>query len=200
RFQERTLAAFLTEVKKLPTWDNTVVLFLSDHGEEFRDHGGLYHNHDLYEEQLRIPGWLVAGKDALSNIDLAGLAGYRGRRTYAQDVHATVIDLFGVSDVAPTFPLANLVGGRSLIKPPPADEYVALLSTSTSVWQPDDARFGVRIGDQVVMGGGPTQFLCFDTKDDPDERAPIVPISRCGSLTDLVNQKFAPNMHALGWR
>ncbi|MEO9235515.1 MAG: sulfatase-like hydrolase/transferase, partial [Polyangiaceae bacterium] len=41
RFQERTLAAFLTEVKKLPTWDNTVVLFLSDHGEEFRDHGGL---------------------------------------------------------------------------------------------------------------------------------------------------------------
>jgi hypothetical protein len=199
RFQERTLAAFLTEVKKLPTWDNTVVVFLSDHGEEFRDHGGLYHNHALYEEQLRIPGWLVAGKNALSNEDVAGLAGYRKRRTYAQDVHATIVDLFGVQAAVPTFPLANLVGGRSLIEPPPADEYVALLSTSTSVWQPDDARFGVRIGDQVVVGGGPTQFQCFNTKDDPEERTPIVPISRCASLTDLVNQKFEPNMHALGW-
>ncbi len=199
RLQERTLAAFLTEVKKLPSYDNTVIVFLSDHGEEFRDHGGLYHNHALYEEQLRIPGWLVTGKSALSKIDLAGLGGYRRRRTYAQDVHATIIDLFGQYDAAPTFPLAELVGGRSLLKPPPAMEPVALLSTSTSVWQPDDARFGVRIGEQVVMGGGPSSFLCFNTKDDPNEHLPIVPVSRCMLLTNLVNQKFEPNMRALGW-
>jgi glucan phosphoethanolaminetransferase (alkaline phosphatase superfamily) len=200
RLQERTLAAFLTEVKKLPTWDDTVLVFVSDHGEEFRDHGGLYHNHALYEEQLRIPGFIVAGKNALSADDLAGLTAFRKKRAYAQDVHATVVDLFGVHDAAPTFPLANLVGGRSLLKPPPPRDYVALLSTSTSVWQPDDARFGVRVGEQVVMGGGPSSFLCFNTTSDPEERLPIVPVSRCGLLTTLVNRAFEPNMRALGWK
>lgn len=35
--------------------DDAAVLFLSDHGEEFLDHGGWTHGKTLYEEQLRIP-------------------------------------------------------------------------------------------------------------------------------------------------
>jgi arylsulfatase A-like enzyme len=34
---------------------DTVIVVTADHGEEFRDHGGLEHGHTLYEEQLRIP-------------------------------------------------------------------------------------------------------------------------------------------------
>ncbi|MEM9190627.1 MAG: sulfatase-like hydrolase/transferase [Myxococcota bacterium] len=32
-----------------------VVLVTSDHGEEFRDHGGVYHGSTLYDEQIRVP-------------------------------------------------------------------------------------------------------------------------------------------------
>ncbi|MEO8878482.1 MAG: sulfatase-like hydrolase/transferase, partial [Polyangiaceae bacterium] len=199
RLQERTLAAFLTELKALPMWDDTVVIFLSDHGEEFRDHGGLYHNHSLWEEQLRIPGWLVAGKNVLTPDERTALAAYRKRRTYSQDIHATVIDLLGVQDAAPTFPISNLVGGRSLLRTPPAAEAVALLATSTSVWQPDDARFGVRIGERVTVGWGPYSWICYDTKDDPEERINL-PATRCRDLQAIVNKNFEPNMHALGWR
>jgi hypothetical protein len=35
--------------------DNTIVVFMSDHGEEFFDHGGFAHGHTLYEELLRVP-------------------------------------------------------------------------------------------------------------------------------------------------
>lgn len=34
---------------------DTVVLFSSDHGEEFNEHGGRYHGTTVYEEQVRVP-------------------------------------------------------------------------------------------------------------------------------------------------
>lgn len=34
---------------------NTLVILLSDHGEEFLDHGGMNHGHSLYDELLRVP-------------------------------------------------------------------------------------------------------------------------------------------------
>ncbi|MCA9603351.1 MAG: sulfatase-like hydrolase/transferase, partial [Myxococcales bacterium] len=34
---------------------DVVVVISADHGEEFREHGGVYHGSSLYEEQVRIP-------------------------------------------------------------------------------------------------------------------------------------------------
>jgi len=42
-------------------WDGLVVVFLSDHGEEFYEHGRLGHGKNLYaetEEHLRALGYL----------------------------------------------------------------------------------------------------------------------------------------------
>jgi arylsulfatase A-like enzyme len=35
--------------------ERTIIVFTSDHGEEFEDHGGLQHSSTLYEELIRIP-------------------------------------------------------------------------------------------------------------------------------------------------
>src|SRR5262249_16681448 len=35
--------------------DRAIVIFTSDHGEEFLDHGGLLHRQTLYDEILRVP-------------------------------------------------------------------------------------------------------------------------------------------------
>ncbi|HWP65704.1 MAG TPA: sulfatase [Candidatus Limnocylindria bacterium] len=37
------------------TWDSTLVLFISDHGEEFFEHGDVSHGQSLYAELVRIP-------------------------------------------------------------------------------------------------------------------------------------------------
>ncbi|MFT7679146.1 MAG: choline-sulfatase [Planctomycetota bacterium] len=36
-------------------FENTVIDIVSDHGEEFQDHGGVFHRRTLYEEVLRVP-------------------------------------------------------------------------------------------------------------------------------------------------
>lgn len=41
-------------LRGLPDKDNTVIVFTSDHGEEFGEHGGQYH-YTLYDEVMRVP-------------------------------------------------------------------------------------------------------------------------------------------------
>jgi hypothetical protein len=186
--QERTVATLLRELRLRDDWRDTVVLFVSDHGEQFREHGGLYHNHSLYEEELRVPGWLVAGGDALDESQRGSLREWRGRHTYLQDVHETIVDLFGLEDARAWLPLAVLVRGRSLLRPAWGEPTV-LLATSTSVWEPDDARFGAMNGNRALVGA-PGAWQCFDTHADPAERQPL-PEARCEDLLTLVRQRFA---------
>ena len=51
---DRALARLLREVDT--RFQRPVIVAISaDHGEEFRDHGGVYHGSTLYEEQVRVP-------------------------------------------------------------------------------------------------------------------------------------------------
>ncbi len=45
----------LAKLRELGLYDSTLIVLLSDHGEEFDDHGGWEHGKTLYGEQLRIP-------------------------------------------------------------------------------------------------------------------------------------------------
>ena len=185
--QERTVAAFLRELRGRADWDDTVVVFLSDHGEQLRDHGGLYHNHSLYEEELRVPGWLIAGAHVLDATERAALRTLGSRPTYMQDVHETLVDLLGVEDARASLPLASLVTGRSLVRPLRV-EPTAFLATSTAVWEPDDARFGATQAGRALIGA-PGAWQCFDANRDPTEQQPI-PATRCADLLERVKQRF----------
>jgi hypothetical protein len=193
RLQERTVASLLRQLEAIPRWDDTVVLFLSDHGEEFREHGGIYHNHSLYDEGLRVPGWILAGPHALDPSERAALATYAGFRTYTEDIHETVVDLLGLEAARAILPLATRVRGRSLLRPRSA-EPAALLATSTSVWEPDDARFGVMAGPRLVVGGAAGAWSCFDLAKDPRERSPR-PATQCGDLLDVARAEFGDVAH-----
>ncbi len=75
--------------------DNTLVVFLSDHGEEFYEHGGFEHGHSLYNELIwvplmfSLPGVLPQG---------ARLA----HRVRLLDVLPTILDILGI-DLEPHF-------------------------------------------------------------------------------------------------
>lgn len=47
--------ALLAELRRRGLYDETLIVFLSDHGEEFLDHGLWGHGHTLYHELLRVP-------------------------------------------------------------------------------------------------------------------------------------------------
>jgi hypothetical protein len=190
--QERTVADMLRQIRALPGWDDTAVVFLSDHGEQFREHGGLYHLSSLFEEQVRVPGFLVAGEHALDTTQRDALATWARRRTYSQDVHATLLDLLGVLDQRSVMPFADQLTGRSLLRPATPDEPMVLMSTASGVWEPDDAKFGVMKGEMLAVRSAAGPWWCYDVRTDPFERLGKNSMPGCGPLMDLGTQKFGP--------
>jgi|GEM_PF-1515978 len=47
--------AFIDYLKKKKIYDNAMIIFISDHGEEFFDHQEWGHDHSLYNELIRVP-------------------------------------------------------------------------------------------------------------------------------------------------
>lgn len=52
---DRSFGAFLKALQRFGLWDDTVVVFVSDHGEEFFEHGGWEHGKTLHTEMLDVP-------------------------------------------------------------------------------------------------------------------------------------------------
>jgi arylsulfatase A-like enzyme len=81
----------------------TLVVFLSDHGEEFGDHGGRYHEPQLYSELTHIPLF----------VHLPGVAPRRERANVSQvDLLPTLRDLLG----APPSPQDSGLSLRALLE------------------------------------------------------------------------------------
>ena len=56
RDMDAVFGAFLDRLKQSPIAGNTCVIVTSDHGEEFKEHGNLFHHTPkLYEELIRVP-------------------------------------------------------------------------------------------------------------------------------------------------
>lgn len=186
--QERTLAAFLKELRALPSYADTVVLFVSDHGEQFAEHGSRYHNHSLFEQELRIPGWLIAGPDALSQNQLNALQSWSSKRIGSQDLNATLVDLLGAYDSRSAFPFSNLATGQSLLRPQVVPETL-YMSTSTAVWEADDPKYGAVSGNRVVVTSEAGNWDCYLLNIDPHEST-WRPPSACGDLPAGVMHQF----------
>jgi arylsulfatase A-like enzyme len=63
RDADQRLGAFLSELRRLGLFEKAIVVVVSDHGDEFMEHGHIDHGHSLYQEQLhtvmlmRFPGY-----------------------------------------------------------------------------------------------------------------------------------------------
>jgi hypothetical protein len=168
--QERTVSTFLRELHDIPGWEDTVVIFVSDHGEEFREHGGMYHLTTLFEEQVRIPGWVSAGSRGLDPVQRDALSTWTDRRTFTRDVNATILDLLGVLDQRSAFPFADRLFGRSLVRPAAEGDPAVPMSTASGVWEPDLAKYGAMAGDLLAVRSPGSHWDCYDAKKDPRQR------------------------------
>ncbi|MFA7692984.1 MAG: sulfatase-like hydrolase/transferase [Candidatus Hydrogenedentes bacterium] len=54
-FLDHHLGDLFEGLKERNLYDNTIIAFVSDHGEEFYDHQGWWHGQTLYEELLHVP-------------------------------------------------------------------------------------------------------------------------------------------------
>ncbi len=54
-FGDREFGRFLRGLEARGLYDRALIVFLSDHGDEFLDHGGLGHGQTVFDELVRIP-------------------------------------------------------------------------------------------------------------------------------------------------
>jgi arylsulfatase A-like enzyme len=54
-FADASIGALLEGLDQRGLLENTLIVFMSDHGEEFFEHYGFEHGHTLYEELIKIP-------------------------------------------------------------------------------------------------------------------------------------------------
>lgn len=52
---EKLIGPLIAKLKQEGLYDKTLLIFTSDHGEEFYDHKGWGHGHSLYNESLKVP-------------------------------------------------------------------------------------------------------------------------------------------------
>lgn len=106
---ERTLGAFFDELKERDLYDRSLILLVSDHGQEFRDHGVSNHGHALWEELLSVPALLKLPGNARAGTRVAGVSSMA-------DLLPTVLTALGIES-----PVG--LAGSDLLSPdgPPAD-------------------------------------------------------------------------------
>jgi arylsulfatase A-like enzyme len=154
RYADDLLGAFLARLDRLGLLDTTVVAVLSDHGEEFLEHGKIGHRATLYIQSLRVP-WLMAGPGLPTQVvrEPVGLA----------DVMPTLLDLLDV----PAPPMR----GSSLL---PVIRGEREARSDRMMFSQNDwglPLYSAVVGDHhIVVDSLRAVVRFFDWREDPEER------------------------------
>lgn len=161
----------LRRLERLGLLENTIVVFVSDHGEEFMEHGLVRHD-QLYDEIVRVPLIVYLPPRATGG---SAFAGVRDARVSLLDLTPTLLELLGIEYDASVFQGRSLVpwisGAETRDRPVYAEGLMGK-------WGPDSltdqARLQsvLRVGDYKIYGRelkGSELFELFDIGADPGE-------------------------------
>jgi arylsulfatase A-like enzyme len=177
-YADREFGRFLDLLRLFDLYERSLIVLVSDHGEEFREHGGFEHGRTLYEELVRVPlivkypGERWAGTRVARPVSVADVA-----PTVAELVSAPAEGFDGESlrpdrleraaEARPVFfqvaPLAGPGHGMGAV------DLVGAVQGSTKC-------IGNRTGKDAFGRAAPA-WLAFDRDADPAERAPLAPSS-----------------------
>lgn len=180
-FADRQLERWLELIAAARDPERTLVVLLSDHGEEFREHGRLGHRNSLHRELVHVPLILAGAGLAPRTIDEPfGLV----------DLPATLAELAGVLD--------HGLAGRSLARElrSGADwPRAPLFGQLRSVYK-GDLLESVRLGDLRLLReqrGGTLTHSLYDLTSDPGEARALEQSAREQPLRALLETRRAHN-------
>ncbi|MEO6026643.1 MAG: sulfatase [Candidatus Binatia bacterium] len=185
RGMDRALGSLFDDLRAGHLYDDATILVVSDHGEEFRDHGGTRHGKTLYEEMLRVPAFLKLPGNALAGTRIAAETGLA-------DLAPTLLGLLG------TDPLAG-ASGRNLWN---AEHHAfnATSATQTAVLKLDTFDLAALVADtrKLILNHLGNDQL-FDLPTDPLEKQNLLPAaeSSAAALRSDLDARIA--REAAGW-
>jgi len=88
RYVDHEVARVLDTLRERGLYERALVVFASDHGEEFWEHGRYEHGHTLYDEVLRVPlAFKLPGTGTRAAVDAP---------VSTESLPATVLDVLGI--------------------------------------------------------------------------------------------------------
>lgn len=194
--QDRTMADLVRFARGLPLSERTIIIFTSDHGEQFREHGQLGHTGSVFEVEIHVPGWIDAPPSALSEPERAALESRGDTPIFHTDLTPTILDLLGLWQHPQLARHQEPMVGESLLRARKADPILSLTNCA-GVWGCAFENWGVMQGWRKVHAREwDPDWLCFDVQKDRDELHPLLNES-CADLVAEAQRRFGglPGRH-----
>ena len=102
--------------------DSTIIIFTSDHGECFNEHGHFGHLNCLYNQETLVPFWIYLPNKIEENIKNILLKNSK-KFTNHLDIFPTILSLYKFSD---STLFSNKIEGKSLLKEIPKNRIIKL--------------------------------------------------------------------------
>lgn len=187
--EDRHVARMLSHIRESAFGERTAIIYTSDHGEAFREHGQMGHTFSVLEEEIHVPGWIDAPDALLTAEQRANLAGKRSAYTFHVDLTATALDLMGVWDDPGIAAHRARMLGTSLLREP-VNTRAMPLTNCAGVWSCAFENWGyMRNNMKLEAREWDSHWHCFDIANDPEERKEL-PAEACGDLESLAVSTF----------
>ncbi len=178
--QDKVVGALVDGVRGATYGARTVIVFTSDHGEAFREHGQLGHTLSVYDEEILVPAWVDAPAPLLAPDERAALLDASRRPVFHTDVLPTLLDLVGILDAPELARFVTKLPGQSLLRP--YKPYIAPLTNCSELWTCPFKSWGVMRGHMKLEARQwDAAFHCFDLAADPREQRDLG-AAACGEL------------------
>ncbi|MEO6574889.1 MAG: sulfatase-like hydrolase/transferase, partial [Polyangiaceae bacterium] len=183
--QDRAIGRFLEALRAKPEGARTVVVFLSDHGEQMREKGAVGHTGTLYEEEIRIPAWIDAPPGTLTASEEASLRALEDAPLTTLDVLPTLLDLLGLWDAEGVRAFRSRMPGASLLRGGSSADRDVLLTNCSELWACAFKNWGAIHGTKkLIATQADHAWNCFDLSNDPAELHDLG-AAACGNLVSV---------------
>ncbi len=177
-------------IRRSPIGERTVVVYTSDHGESYREHGqGGDHSASLFDEEIHVPAWIDAPAGTLAPEEEASLRSARQTPVFHVDLAATLLDLIGVWDANQLASFRARMPGHPLTRPERTTAALPISNVSW-VWEDSQPSWGIMQGKKKLfaMRLDPA-YRCYDVERDPGELNDLGP-EACGPLWDAARALY----------
>ena len=187
--QDESVARMVSAFVDTMGSDPYLIVFTSDHGEEFGEHLGIHHGQSLYDAQIHVPGWIVARNGALSAEERRALGAHAGDFVTHLDLLPTMLDALGVLD---TFPMARWkarFAGQSLLRAFEGPRVPLPITNCTDLFPCPVKAYGILDGPRELLAQPwDTEWRCVDLRRDTELLPPTDP--GCASLRELSRRTY----------
>ncbi|MEW6072905.1 MAG: sulfatase, partial [Planctomycetota bacterium] len=160
-YVDANLGRLLDWLRRAGIYEDALIAFTSDHGEEFWEHGRFEHGHSMYDEVLRVP-LAIKRPGSAAHAEIAAIVSN-------ESLTPTLLDLAGCGEGAGPFTSPSLAGWLDPAAPDPPVEPIYGAGT----YYHGEERAVVFDGLKAVLDLETGRVELYDLRADPEERQSI---------------------------